>query len=116
MRIVEGGVGAFDGGILLEVVEVVVDDPFNADTSGMVNVDKGNPIIVLGKSGRGKGRSEGHALYTTEGFTTKNGWEFSIEEKGSHVRCSSVKGGTIRTVASEMQKLGKWNGILARSQ
>ena len=45
-----GGVkeDVFGGGIMLELAEMVEDDPLNAEAGGVISEDKGDPIMFLG--------------------------------------------------------------------
>eukprot|EP00061_Rhincodon_typus_P002149 g16746.t1 len=93
---VEGGKGrggeyVSGGGISLEVAEMASDDLLDADASGILGKDKGNPIAVAGRKRGGEGESAGDGSDLVEGTVDNGVGESSVEEEGGHFGDSLVK-------------------------
>eukprot|EP00061_Rhincodon_typus_P013753 g40325.t1 len=85
-----GGEYVSNGGISLEMTEMMAQDPLELDTDGMVGKDKGYPITVVeGKRGS-EGRSVGDVSDLVEGPVDNGAGESLDEEEGGHFGSSLV--------------------------
>ena len=62
--------------------------------------------------GRGEGRGAGDGLHAVEGPVDNCKWESTVEEKGAHIRSTTLESGNIGTNATEAKELRERDGVL----
>eukprot|EP00061_Rhincodon_typus_P011428 g36423.t1 len=102
-----GGKDVSDGGILLEVAEIVADDLLDVDAGGMLGKDKGNPFAVVGGTRKGEGGSAGYGSDPVEGPVNNGAGKSLVDEEGGQFGGSLVEVGIIGTYAMETEELGE---------